>query len=72
MLSAVIDSVHSVITSYSIHYTKLYDIIQRVNDVELTSPEKMYTIFQNLKDEKRMTVDILRQGRKNTLTYEIR
>jgi len=48
------------------------DIIQRVNDVELTSPEKMYTIFQNLKDEKRVTVDILRQGRKNTLTYEIR
>ncbi len=48
------------------------DIIQRVNDVELTSPEKMYTIFQNLKDEKRVTVDILPQGRKNTLTYEIR
>jgi len=48
------------------------DIIQRVNDVELTSPEKMYTIFQNLKDEKHVTVDILRQGRKNTLTYEIR
>jgi general secretion pathway protein C len=48
------------------------DIIQRINDVELTSPEKMYTIFQNLKDEKRVTVDILRQGQKNTLTYEIR
>jgi type II secretion system protein C len=48
------------------------DIIQRVNDVELTSPEKMYTIFQNLKDEKRVTVDILRKGQKSTLTYEIR
>ena len=48
------------------------DIIQRINDVELTSPEKMYTIFQNLKDEKRVTVDILRRGQKNTLTYEIR
>ncbi len=48
------------------------DIIQRVNNVELTSPEKMYTIFQNLKDEKRVTVDILRQGQKSTLTYEIR
>ncbi len=48
------------------------DIIQRVNDVELTSPEKLYTIFQNLKDEKVVTVDILRQGKKNTLTYEIR
>lgn len=48
------------------------DVIQRVNDVELTSPEKMYTIFQNLKDEKVVTVDILRRGKKNTLTYEIR
>ena len=48
------------------------DVIQRVNAVELTSPEKMYTIFQNLKDEKRVTVDVLRQGQKNTLTYEIR
>jgi len=48
------------------------DVIQRINDVELTSPEKMYTIFQNLKDEKRVTIDILRQGKKDTLTYEIR
>lgn len=48
------------------------DIIQQVNNVELSSPEKMYTIFQNLKDEKRVTVDIVRQGQKNTITYEIR
>jgi type II secretion system protein C len=48
------------------------DVIQRINDVELTSPEKMYTIFQNLKDEKRVTIDILRRGKKDTLTYEIR
>ena len=48
------------------------DIIQQVNGVELSSPEKMYTIFQNLKDEKRVAVDIVRQGQKNTITYEIR
>jgi general secretion pathway protein C len=48
------------------------DIIQSVNDVELSTPEKMYTIFQNLKDEKRVTVNILRQGIRSTLTYEIR
>ncbi len=48
------------------------DIIQQVNNVELSSPEKMYTIFQNLKDEKRVTVNIVRQGLKNTITYEIR
>jgi type II secretion system protein C len=48
------------------------DIIQRVNNLDLSSPEKLYTIFQNLKDEKRVTVNILRQGQKSTLTYEIR
>jgi type II secretory pathway component PulC len=32
----------------------------------------VYTIFQNLKDEKRVTVNILRQGQKNSITYEIR
>jgi general secretion pathway protein C len=48
------------------------DVLQQVNGLELASPEKMYTIFQNLKDEKKVTVNILRQGQKNTLTYEIR
>lgn len=48
------------------------DVIQRVNDVELSSPEKMYTIFQNLRDEKRVNVNIIRQGQKATITYEIR
>lgn len=48
------------------------DVIQQVNGLDLSSPEKMYTIFQNLKDEKKVSVNILRQNRKNTLTYEIR
>lgn len=48
------------------------DVIQQVNSVELNNPERMYTIFQNLKDEKRVTVNILRQGQKNSITYEIR
>ncbi|MBF8258344.1 MAG: hypothetical protein HW377_718 [Actinobacteria bacterium] len=48
------------------------DVIQQVNNVELSTPDKVYTIFQNLKDEKRVTVNILRGGQKNTITYEIR
>lgn len=48
------------------------DIIQQVNNVELSTPDKMFTIFQNLKDEKHVTVNILRQGLKSTITYEIR
>jgi type II secretion system protein C len=48
------------------------DVIQAINGVDLTSPERMFTIFQNLKDEKRVSVNVLRQGKKTTLTYEIR
>ena len=48
------------------------DVIQAINNIELTSPERMFTIFQNLKDEKRVAVNVLRQGQKTTLTYEIR
>ena len=48
------------------------DVLQQVNGLDVSSPDKMYTIFQNLKDEKKVTVSILRQGQKSTLTYEIR
>jgi len=48
------------------------DILQQVNGLDLSSPEKIAAIFQNLKDEKKVSVNILRQGQKNTLTYEIR
>ena len=48
------------------------DVIQQVNDVELSTPDKVYTIFQNLKDQKRVTVNILRQGQKSSIMYEIR
>ncbi len=48
------------------------DVIQAVNSIDLTSPERLFTIFQNLKDEKRVAVNVLRQGQKTTLTYEIR
>lgn len=48
------------------------DVIKQINGVPLTSPEKIYTIFQNLKDEKKIEVDILRRGQKKTMAYEIR
>ena len=48
------------------------DVLQQVNGLDVSSPDKMYTIFQNLKDEKKVTVSILRQGQKSTLSYEIR
>lgn len=48
------------------------DVIQQVNNVDLSTPDKMYTIFQNLKDQRRVTVNILRQGQKSSIQYEIR
>jgi general secretion pathway protein C len=48
------------------------DVLQQVNNVDLSTPDKVYTIFQNLKDEKRVTVNILRQGQKSSINYEIR
>jgi general secretion pathway protein C len=48
------------------------DVLQQVNGMDLATPEKIAAIFQNLKDEKKVSVNILRQGQKNTLTYEIR
>ena len=48
------------------------DVLQQVNGLDVSTPVKLYTIFQNLKDEKKVSVNILRQGQKNTLTYEIR
>jgi len=58
------------------HFEKLGfqggDVLQQVNGLDVSTPDKMYTIFQNLKDEKKVTVSILRQGQKSTLTYEIR
>jgi len=48
------------------------DVLQQVNGLDVSSPEKLYTIFQNLKDEKKVSVNILRQGQKSTLMYEIR
>ncbi len=48
------------------------DVLQQVNGLDLSSPDKIAAIFGNLKDEKKVSVNILRQGQKNTLTYEIR
>lgn len=57
-------------------YTKIGlkngDVIQRVNGIELSSPEKAYSLFQQLKDEPKVSLDILRRGQKSTLDISIR
>ena len=48
------------------------DIIQRINGVDLDSPEKAMEIFQLLRDNDTFTIDLVRAGKRMTLTYEIR
>lgn len=48
------------------------DVIQRINGVEIDDPNKFFQTYQSLKDEKSISVDIVRNGAKQSLSYEIR
>lgn len=48
------------------------DILQRVNGAEVRDPGQVLSLFQQVKQERNVKVDVLRQGQPTTLTYEIR
>lgn len=48
------------------------DVLQRVNGVEIRDPGMILSLFQQLKDEKSVSLDMLRDGRKTTMQFEIR
>ena len=48
------------------------DIIKRVNGLDITGPEQALQMFQQLRDESRVTVDLERFRKNLTLQYEIR
>lgn len=48
------------------------DIIQRINSQDVDDPGKFFQIYQGLKEEKNITVDVLRAGQRQTFSYEIR
>lgn len=48
------------------------DIIQRINSQDVDDPGKFFQIYQSLKEEKNITVDVLRAGQRQTFSYEIR
>jgi general secretion pathway protein C len=48
------------------------DIIKRVNGLDITGPEQALQMFQQLRDESQVTVDLERFRKKLTLQYEIR
>jgi len=48
------------------------DVIQKINGRDITSPEKALQVFQDLKSEKSLSVEMLRRGGPQSLRYEIR
>lgn len=48
------------------------DIVQRINGVELRDPGMLLSLFQQLRNENTVRVDLVRNTQRQTLTYEIR
>jgi general secretion pathway protein C len=48
------------------------DVIRKVNGNDITSPEKAFGIFQELRNEKNLSLEISRRGQTQSFSYEIR
>ncbi|MFQ5588417.1 MAG: type II secretion system protein GspC [Nitrospiria bacterium] len=48
------------------------DILHRINGVDVKSPQNFMKVIEQLKDESRINVDLVRNNKKETFNYEIR
>ncbi len=48
------------------------DVIQKVNSQDVDDPGKFFQLYQGLRNERSISIDLLRGGQRQTLTYEIR
>lgn len=48
------------------------DVLQRVNGVDVRDPSTMLSLFQQLKNERTVKVDMIRNNQRVTMTYELR
>lgn len=48
------------------------DVIQRVNAQDVDDPGRFFQLYQGLKDEKQVSIDLLRNGQRQTVNYDIR
>ncbi len=48
------------------------DIIKRVNGIEIDSPEKAFEVYEQVRNEPLITVEIVRGGRRKTFSYEVK
>jgi len=51
---------------------KTNDVVKRINGVEIRDPGLLMSVLQQLKQERSVRVDIVRNDRPQTLSYEIR
>lgn len=48
------------------------DVIRSVNAQEVDDPGKFFQLYQGLKNERNITIDVMRNGQRQTLNYDIR
>ena len=48
------------------------DVLQRVNGVDIRDPSTMLNLFQQLKNENVVKLDLVRNNQRSTMTYELR
>ena len=48
------------------------DILQRINGIDIKDPEKFMLVFQQLKGQASVSLDLMRNNQKQTFQYEIR
>lgn len=48
------------------------DVLQRVNGVDIRDPSTMLTVLQQLKNERVVKLDMIRNNQRSTVTYELR
>jgi general secretion pathway protein C len=48
------------------------DVLQRVNGVDIRDPSTMLSLFQQLKNERTVKLDMVRNNQRSTMTYELR
>jgi len=47
------------------------DIIQKINSQDVDDPAKFFQMYQSLKEERSISIDLMRGGQRQTLNYEI-
>jgi general secretion pathway protein C len=48
------------------------DVIQKINSQDVDDPGKFFQLYQGLKEEKNISIDVVRGGQRQTFTYDIR